>query len=196
MAHTDTIIEHGYTGTIDNSHNEEIPSSVAISLVTKRLVYLKEFLNGLDSYGMKNIIQTHPEACKPLFVKDAGNNDAVDANYLFSSLHPEHAEEGSSRRKIEVSTMDLLQDFLFRLEDDPNVNCSGYAEAMASCEDTDKEAAGSKEELLLPDLTPAGGLGWLTGQKHRPISEEQISINVKFAQIVLLGIQNTKFVSQ
>ena len=113
-------------------------------------------------------------------MKDAGNNDAVDANYLFSSLHPEYAEEGSSRRNVEESTMDLLQDFLFHLEDDPNAKCSGYAEAMASCEDTGKEAAGSKEELLLPDLTPAGVLGWLTGQKHKPISGEQISITVKF----------------
>lgn len=181
IAHTDTIIEHGYTGTVDASHIEEILSSVAISLVSKRLVYLKEFLNGLDSYGLKDIIQTYPEACKPLFVKYAGNKDAVDANYLFSALRPEHAEEGSSRRKVEESTMDLLQDFLFRLEDDPNVNCSGYAEAMASCEDTGKEApAGSKEELLLPDLTPAGVLGWLTGQKHKPISGEQMSITVKF----------------
>ena len=66
MAHTDTIIEHGYTGTVNASHIEEILSSVAISLVSKRLVYLKEFLNGLDSYGLKDIIQTHPEACKPL----------------------------------------------------------------------------------------------------------------------------------
>ena len=53
--------------------------------------------------------------------------------------------------------MDLLQDFLFRLEDDPNSNCSGYAEVSASCDDLGKEApAGSKEEFLLPDLTPAG----------------------------------------
>ncbi|PFX15215.1 Protein HEG-like 1 [Stylophora pistillata] len=122
MAHTDTIIEHGYTGTVEASHTEEILSSVAISLVTKRLVYLKEFLNGLDSYGLKDIIQTHPEACKPLFVKNAGDIGAVDANYLFSSLHPEHAKEGSSRRKVEEATMDLLQDFLFHLEDDPNIN--------------------------------------------------------------------------
>jgi len=179
-AHTDTIIEHGYTGTVNASHIEEILSSVAISLVSKRLVYLKEFLNGLDSCGLNDIIQTYPEACKPLFVRYAGNNDAVDANYLFSSLDPEHAEEGSSQRKVEESTMDL-QDFLFRLEHDPNVNCSGYAEAMASCKDTGKEApAGSKEELLLPDLTPAGVLGWLTGQKHKPVSGEQTSITVKF----------------
>ena len=111
-----------------------------------------------------------------LSVKYAGNNDAVDANYLFSSLHPEHAKEGSSQRKVEESTMDLLQDFLFCLEDHLNVNCFGYAEAMASCEGTGKKVpAGCKEELRLPDLTPAGVLGWLTGQKHKPISGEQIS---------------------
>lgn len=187
-AHTDTIIEHGYTATVDASRIEKTLSSVVISLVSKGLVYLKEFLNGLDSYGLKGIIQTQPEACKPLFVKYAGNNDAVDANYLFSSPHPEHAEEGSSRRKVEESTIDLLQDFLFRLEDDPNVNCSGYAEAMASCEDTGKEDAESKEELLLPDLTPAGVLGWLTGQKHKPISGEQISVTVKFDHDCLVRI--------
>ena len=107
-------------------------------------------------------------------MKYAGTNDAVDANYLFSSLHPEHAEEGSSQTKVEESTMNFLQDFLFCLEDYPNFNCSGYAEAMASCEDAGKEApAESKEELLLPDLTPAGVLDWLTGQKHW-------SITVKF----------------
>ena len=38
----------------------------------------------------------------------------------------------------------------------------------------------SKKELLFRDLTPAGVMGWLTGQKHKPISGEQISITVKF----------------
>ena len=95
MAHTDNIIEHGYTGTANASHIEEILSSVTISLASKRLVKLKEFLNGLDSYGLKDIIETHPEACKSLFVKHAGNSDALDSNYLLS-LHTEHAEEGSS----------------------------------------------------------------------------------------------------
>ena len=45
MAHTDTIIEHLYTS-VNASHIEEILSSVAISLVSKRLVYVKEFLSG------------------------------------------------------------------------------------------------------------------------------------------------------
>ena len=123
MAHTNSIIQHRYPGTADASHIEEILSSVAISWVSKRLVYLKEFLNGLDFYGLKDIIQTYPEACKPLF---AGNNDAVDANYLFSLLYPEHTEEGCSRRNVEESTIDCVQDFLFCFEDDTNVNCCEF----------------------------------------------------------------------
>ena len=39
IAHNDTTIENANTGTIDASRIEEILSSVAISLVTKRLVY-------------------------------------------------------------------------------------------------------------------------------------------------------------
>ena len=179
-AHTDTIVEHGYTGSINASHIEEIISSVAISLVSKRLVYLKEFVDRLDAYGLRSIIQTHPEACKPLFVQDVSSHDAVDANYLFSSLCPEYAPEGSTRREVEESMMDFLQDFLFHLEDDPNVNVSGYAEPLASCENTGIEVAESHEELLLPDLTPAGVMGWLTGQKHKPITGEKLNITVKF----------------
>ena len=30
------------------------------------------------------------------------------------------------------------------------------------------------------DVSPAGVLGWLTGQKHRPVNGEQPSINVHF----------------
>ena len=116
-------------------------------------------------------------------MKYAWNNAAINANYFFSSLHPEHTEEGSPCRKVEESTTDLLQDFLFHLDDNPNSNCSGYAEVTASCDDLGKEApARSKEALLLLDLTPAGV--WPEAQLSNMII------------IVLSGIQNTKFVSQ
>lgn len=130
VACSDTVIKHGYTGNIDSSYIEDIRSSVALSMVTRRLVYLKDFLNGLDSYALASIIQTNPEACKPLFVKDESNSDVVDANYLFLSLHPEYTEEGSSRRGVEEYIMDLLQDFFFGLEDDQKLQSSGYAEAI------------------------------------------------------------------
>lgn len=181
-AHIDTIIEHGYTGKIDGAHVEEILNSMTISIVTKRVVYLKEFLNGLDAYGLASTIQTHPEACMALFVQDTKSDDAVDSNYLLSILHPEYSQTGSTRKEIEESMMDFLQDFLFHLEDERDVNASGFAEAIVSRSDsaTANEVAQTNEELLFPDCTPAGVMGWLTGQKHKPISGEQVKITVKF----------------
>ena len=42
----DTIMEHGYTGVIDMHHAEDIVGTVIISIISiisKRLLYLKEF---------------------------------------------------------------------------------------------------------------------------------------------------------
>ena len=185
-SHTDTVIEHGYTGCIDNSHMEEIVKSIVISIVTKRVVYLKEFLEGLNAYSLGSIIQTHPEACKALFIKDAQNDDEVDANFLFSTLHPAYSPKGSTRREIEESMMDFFQDFLFHMEDEPSGNVTGYAEAIASNDTdnltthTDAEVAQTNEQFQSADCSPAGVMGWLTGQKHKPINGEQIRITVKF----------------
>jgi hypothetical protein len=178
-ANTDTIIEHGYTGLIEDSHIDEILQSVVISIVVKRLVYLKEFMHGLNSYGLESVLQTQANACKVLFVQ--GGDDPVDANYLFSIMNPEFAEAGSTRKEIEESMMDFLQDFLFGLEDKPDV--SGYAETLVTCEDDSTSTADEvqdEEQLIFPDCTSAGVMGWLTGQKHKPLNGEPLMITVKF----------------
>ena len=59
--------------------------------------------------------------------------DAVDANYLFSSLCLEYAPESSTRREVEEYMMDFLQDFLFHLEDDPNVKTLILTPALKQC---------------------------------------------------------------
>lgn len=41
--HKDTILEHGYTGLIDMAHIEDIVRSLTVSLVNKRVLYLREF---------------------------------------------------------------------------------------------------------------------------------------------------------
>ena len=41
-----TIIDHGYTGKIDQEHISDIRRSVIVSLVTKRQLYLSEFIRG------------------------------------------------------------------------------------------------------------------------------------------------------
>ncbi|CAB4017908.1 Hypothetical predicted protein [Paramuricea clavata] len=79
--------------------------------------------------------------------------------------------------------VDHFQDLLISLEDDEQV--TGYTEALAwndgqdsiaNTEGNDKET-GSYQS---PDLTLAGALGWLTGQKHVPINEDNLKIHVDF----------------
>ena len=160
--HQEAIIDHGYTGLIDEAHLEEIINSVVISIVMKRVVYLKEFTKGLAAFGLGNAIKTNPEVCKSLFVTESQGNDAVDANYLFSLLVPQY-----------------FQDFLFKLEDAEHV--SNYVEAIACYEDgavdTPQETV---DQFNQPELTPAGVMGWLTGQKHKPLNEEAFTITVSF----------------
>ena len=52
----DTIIEHGYTGAIRQDRVEDIVGSMLISIVTRRVLSLGEFMEGLDVYGLKYII--------------------------------------------------------------------------------------------------------------------------------------------
>ena len=52
----------------------------------------------LDSYGLRNILQTHPNVCKALFVQDDHDESAVDTNYLFSIMNPKFSEASSTRK--------------------------------------------------------------------------------------------------
>ena len=94
-SHTDAIIDHGYTGPIDDDHAEQIIKSMIINIVSKRQLYLREFMEGLRSFGLAEIIQTHADACRALLVKGSRAR-IVDANYLFSLLEPVYSPEGSS----------------------------------------------------------------------------------------------------
>ena len=124
--HRDTIIDHGYTGVIDKEHLNDITGSILISLVTRRQLYLSEFMRGLELYGLADIIRQNPEVCKALFVM--GHEKDVDANYVFSLMKPCYSVEGSTQNEVEQSVMDSFQDFLISLEDEHKI--SGYTEAL------------------------------------------------------------------
>ena len=62
------IIEHGYAGSINQEHVDEVIQSIVITTVTGRVVIMKEFMEGLQLYGLKKIILSNPELCRPLFV--------------------------------------------------------------------------------------------------------------------------------
>ncbi|KAK3741588.1 hypothetical protein QZH41_012530, partial [Actinostola sp. cb2023] len=66
--YTELILENNYTGVIDEKHIEEIVGSLKVSFVTCRSIYMKEFMIGLNCYGLDNMIRKHPDECKSLFV--------------------------------------------------------------------------------------------------------------------------------
>ena len=159
---------------------DEIVNSVIISIIVKRVAFLKEFLEGLKLFGVADAIKRHPQVCTSLFTRDSQSLHVIDANYLISLLRPEYSPKGSTRQLVEESLMDYFQDFVYNLEDDKNI--CGFSEALAWNED---QGVGSvnlepAEQFSTADLTPAGVMGWLTGQKHKPLNGETLAIAVRF----------------
>lgn len=125
--HQDTIFEHGYTGVIDADHINDITGTVMVSLLIRRVLFLKEFGKGLELFRVASLLKENADLCKPLFVKDTNANIA-DANYILSVLKPMYSQEGTSRRITEEAVIDNFQDLLMRLEDE---NMIGYSEMLA-----------------------------------------------------------------
>ncbi len=87
--YSDLILDHGYMGSISNEHVEEIVRSLKVSFVSRRCLYMKEFMIGTKSYGLDAIIKEHPSTCEPLFVNGELKNGLVpSADYLFSLMVP------------------------------------------------------------------------------------------------------------
>ena len=70
IACSSTIIEHGYTGRIDDDNADQIINSMIVSIVSRRLVYVNEFLKGIEFFALTEVIQKYPEACKEIFIMD------------------------------------------------------------------------------------------------------------------------------
>ena len=93
-----------------------------------------------------------------------------------------YSEEGSSRHPVEETLLDNFQDLLMTLEDE---RVTGYEEVLAWDEGEDsagnlEENTDERDEYQISDLTPAGVLGWLTGQRHVPVNGEKLKITVNF----------------
>ena len=114
-----------------------------------------------------------------------------DGDYLFSLLKPKYSPESTTRRVLEESMMDHLQDLLISFEDreipSKAVVTAWNADNDDDLKGVDVEASqsisGTAEETLAEaDLTVAGIMGWLTGQKHKPMFDQKSAITVHFDQ--------------
>ena len=193
--HSDFIIEHGYTGIIDQKFIQDIVNSLKVRFVSDRMLYMQEFKKGLDIYGLGDLIQRNPDVCRPFFVKDFKKDLVPDADYLFSLMEPIFSEEGSTKRVIEESIMDYIQDLLIALED---TSVSGYSAPVAWNYDESQNHPSTPAEdaeglFETADMSVGGVMGWLTGQRHKHVStKEKPTITINFDHECLLRNPNHK----
>ena len=154
-----------------------------VSIIGRRLLYLNEFAEGLKLNGVLETVKANAGIAKQLFVIGIECQN-VDANYVFSLLSPEYSDDGTSKRIFENAIMDNFQDFLNTLEDE---SICGYTEAIAwnDGNPTEQVSDGTEElgensQFQMANLTPAGVLGWLTGQRHVSLNGDTMNIIVKF----------------
>ena len=71
---------------------------------------------------------------------------------------------------------------LISLEDDRNITGYAFPVTWNYKDQLDNEQSSSqpKEGFETPELTPSGIMGWLTGQKNRPLNGERLVIRAKF----------------
>ena len=79
----DFIIDNGYIEVISHSSLSDIIGTMLISIVTKRLMYLKEFLLGLELFGFGSILKNNVKLLKELVVV---TDNKIDANFVVSAL--------------------------------------------------------------------------------------------------------------
>ena len=181
---------NSYTGIIDTDHVHDIAGTIMVSLVSRRLLLLNESKRGLELFGLASAIASSASLCRSLFVMES-SNITVDANYLVSLLKPLYSPEGTSRRTVEETLIDNFKDFLMGLEDE---KMTGYTEMVAwSSHDHLEDEEPHQEDPVnqsveeenpqffhSAELTPSGVLGWLTGERHRPVNGDDLAITVMF----------------
>ena len=171
------IIDNGFTGVINDQSIKTIIETMMVSIASKRRMYLEEVAEGLKIFGLYEKVINNQALMKPLFVRDSAST-VVDAPYVTSLLQPSFSPDGSSKRVVEETFIDYLQDFLNDLEDS-NIAALPEGEVVAFDDATNDDTL-PYGMTINADLTPAGFLGWCTGQKHRPIFNEDLTISVEF----------------
>ncbi len=178
----DQIIDHGYTGKIEKDRVPEIEKSLMFSMVSRRVIYLQEFMAGLEHLAFAKELKKHPDLCKPLFVKSCKVGE-VDADYVFSLICPNYSEKGTTRRALEEGIVDHFQDYLLHLEDDQDKIQSSESAIAWNYSETQGEQdiqslAPERFEETKP--SPPVVLKWLTGTSSKPLDGSDNSIKLNF----------------
>lgn len=157
---------------------------------------MKEFMLGLSTYGLDQMIIQNPLVCQPLLVaEDLKEGVTPNADYLYSLLEPHYSREGTSRRCFEEDIIIFFQDIL---NDCETGNVVGH-QAPIACnhkEEQRDEAMNQDQSLVFESLSLSvpGITCWLTGSKHKPISGKGLKYQFILTVTVYRISQGTLFV--
>ncbi|XP_041861438.1 uncharacterized protein LOC121652620 isoform X2 [Melanotaenia boesemani] len=157
---TDEILNCGFTGAISVQNKELIVRAITLHAVLRLQPMLEQLREGLQLYGLLELIKQHPDTCQPLFVQ--GEDVKVNAEFVMASIHPQLSEKGTTRHQVELEMLNFIQDFLYESEESP-------------------EHLG--DEGGPRSVTPARFLQWITGQGHIPLlpsEKKDFAVVIKF----------------
>ena len=142
-----------HTGVINVENVDNILGAIMESMSSWRILYLNEFLRGLEVFGIKETLLENKTLLRSLFINYS--DTVVNANYIFFLVEPTFSNEGSFRKSIEQKMLGHLQDFLITMEDE---KISSVSESLAYRTE-DKTSAKESEAKI----NSAGFLKWVTG---------------------------------
>ena len=133
----------------------EIVGSIILGMVSRRSLYLGEFMEVLKAYGSKDLSINHPEACKTLFVK--GSCEDFGANHLISGLQADSSNPETPERAVEEQVLNNFQDFFHWVEDEQvTVFKSGIVWDCDVEGSGEEDSAVDVEKYSMSDLSAAG----------------------------------------
>ena len=65
----DLFLDHGYTGPLNKTHQDDIIGTIQVCIINKLLLYLREFCEGLKLFNVYALVKDNAVLCKDLFVK-------------------------------------------------------------------------------------------------------------------------------
>ena len=97
-----------------------------VSISSRRILHLNEFLRNLEFFGIKEMLLENKTLLRSLSINSF--ETVVNANYVFSLVESTLSDKGSFRKSVEEKMVDNLQDFLIMTEDE---KISDAAESLA-----------------------------------------------------------------
>ncbi|XP_056596311.1 G2/M phase-specific E3 ubiquitin-protein ligase-like [Triplophysa dalaica] len=88
---TEEIVSCGYTGPIKKNNKANITRAIVMHAAARRTLMLLQLREGLQLYGLIDVMRKNREVCRSLFVVQGGD-DKEDSHYIVSNLHPEMSE--------------------------------------------------------------------------------------------------------